>query len=389
MAGLFEKPPGHVHPRGYAVLITNKDFRWINLPILAYPGKKVSDPTRRGADEDDTNLQYVFDTKLRFQLLDNRTYKNVYKYPYETFDVPFWIHNKPSEQAPPINQAQCKCLSCRIQMTDHSKTDCFVLAISTHGVQVDGEQEICFSDEYLADRVTLSDVIETLSDENCPTLRGKPRIIILNLCRSDPDVPKGKQDEVWHDKGHTYNIAEQDDLSKPLQNLTLCGGGDNTKERSEKQSGCGNDFKCQEETKEIEHKGVEKCEDEDEKNKINEEYYYGTEKALRNLPSNFLIVFPTVSGKKTFHNFKYGSWLIDELRKVVEEHDFDKNPCMNFLSVLTTTAGRVARDKESKEGYKTAVCIVHRLLQPLIFTDAKGKEDEKPDLNEDKPASLF
>ena len=109
---------------------------------------------------------------------------------------------------------------------------------------------------------------------------------------------------------------------------------------------------------------------------------------MRKLPSNFLIVFPCVRGKKAFHNFEYGSWLIDELRKVVEGHDFSRFPEMNFLSVLTKTAGQVAFDKESEKGKKSAVCIVHRLLQPIIFKDVK-EDENKPDLGKDKPASLF
>ena len=176
----------HPRSRGYAVIITNRDFRLHEVYRAAYPGMEIDDSTRYGAGVDDENLQYIFDTKLKFNLLENRTYMNVNKYHYKLHDQPFWIHSKP-----PLNKIHCKCLSCKIQTTDHSGTDCFVLAISTHGVQVDGEQEICLSDDLFCDRLKLADIIETLNDENCRSLAGKLRIIILNMCRSDADVPKG------------------------------------------------------------------------------------------------------------------------------------------------------------------------------------------------------
>lgn len=121
--------------------------------------------------------------------------------------------------------------------------------------------------------------------------------------------------------------------------------------------------------------------------KVDQDYFYGTEKALRDLPSDFIIVFPTPSGRKATHDFKHGSWMIDELRKVVEKHDFTENPEMNFLKILTLTSGRVARDKEGKEGQKNVPCIVHRLLEPLIFKDIKTDVDEQPEAVKDaKPA---
>jgi hypothetical protein len=103
-------------------------------------------------------------------------------------EQPFWIHD-----TQPVDKKDCKCMSCKIQTIDHSNAECFVLAISTHGVQVDGKQEICFSDDLFGyiSRVKLSDIIKTLNDDNCKTLVGKPRIIILSMCRSDPDVTEG------------------------------------------------------------------------------------------------------------------------------------------------------------------------------------------------------
>lgn len=120
-----------------------------------------------------------------------------------------------------------------------------------------------------------------------------------------------------------------------------------------------------------------------ETNDPEKDYFYSTEEALRNLPSEFLIIFPTVSGKKTWHNFEHGSWLIQELREVVENF---KTPDMNFLTVLTKTAENVALKKESKEGYKCAVCIVHRLLRPIIFRGIRDTSQEQPSLAADRPA---
>ena len=171
-----------LHPRlrGYAVIITNKEF-----PAIDLPNKASEYPTRYGAGVDNDNLRFIFCTKLKFQLLENKTFMDVNQTPSKR--LPFWIHDKPI-----TNKADCKCLSCKIQTTDHSGTDCFVLAISTHGVQKKGEQEIWFSDDFAArDRLKLTDIIQTLNDDNCETLKGKPRIIILNMCRSNFGVHKG------------------------------------------------------------------------------------------------------------------------------------------------------------------------------------------------------
>ncbi|XP_060565416.1 uncharacterized protein LOC132724553 [Ruditapes philippinarum] len=365
--------------RGYAVIINNRDFRLHDIYRKIFPKKNIPDPTRYGAGIDDSNLQFIFGTKLNFQFLENRTFKNVNKSPYKTHTQPFWIHD-----TKPEDKKDCKCMSCKIQSIDHSDAECFVLAISTHGVQVDGKQEICFSDDLFANRVTLSDVIKTLNDDNCKTLVGKPRIIILSMCRSDPEVREEKQDKVWHDAGHNIGEIGDGEVMQQFENLGIqCGAGDLSYQEGQSQN--PDDFQEIHPSKDYRIKSVNKNIKADNK-APDDEYYYGTEEALMNLPPNFLIVFPSVAGKKTFHNKTYGSWLIDELAESVEGFDFSRSPNMNFLSVLTETAGRVARDRESEKGKKTAVCIVHRLLEPIIFKAVLDKDGNKPSVVEDKPA---
>lgn len=362
--------------RGYAVLVTNIDF-----PIITEFDKDQcsGDPTRRGGHADDTNLQFIFNTKLNFELLDNRTYKNVARHCCDKTFPEFWIH----DDMPPSDQ--CGCLCCKIQNTDHSKSECFVLAISTHGLLVDGNQEICFSDDMFGNWTRLSEIIDVLNDDNCKTLKGKPRIILLQLCRSDPDVPKDKQDAVWHDKGHSLDETKPDETRfKELRvsdknNGTGGNFETNTNNKKEEEfSKFGNTKEIEDAFKVAEIEPV-----------INEEYLYGMEEALLNLPKNFLVIFPTVAGKRAMHNLTHGSWLIQELRNVVENYDFKENPEMNFLSVLTKAVGRVAREQEGRRGEKNAVCIVHRLLQPLIFKNIPDAVEGGPDFVEDKPAPLF
>lgn len=76
------------------------------------------------------------------------------------------------------NRAEC-CLRCHIQSLDYSDSEYFLLAISSHGREI-RETEIIFSD---CKCVCLSEIYEALSDVNCPTLKGKPKILVLQVCR--------------------------------------------------------------------------------------------------------------------------------------------------------------------------------------------------------------
>lgn len=73
------------------------------------------------------------------------------------------------------------CLMCRIRVADHSQCEYFVLAISSHGAVEDGEQVVYFTDGV---SVRVKDILHILTDEMCPSLKGKQRVLILQICRT-------------------------------------------------------------------------------------------------------------------------------------------------------------------------------------------------------------
>ena len=154
-----------IHKQGYAVFIVNIDKRGNNGDF------KFEE--RKGARED-LNIQSVF-LQLGFEWINETPHW------HESLPLERWDHRFKEENVrePPD---QC-CLCCRIQAQDHSNSKCFVLVISSHGRELTGrETEIIFSD---GRSVRLTEILEVLNDENCPSLRGKPRLIILQACRSN------------------------------------------------------------------------------------------------------------------------------------------------------------------------------------------------------------
>lgn len=364
---------------GIAMIVVNTNFEFAKLDWLS--DKEASkdpakDPTRYGAKEDAQNLVYVFETKLKMQLFGEKIHDNVHMEEYN--NNPFWIHNESTRT--------CSCLTCLIRKADYTDSECFLLAISSHGVRHDGEQEVCMSDEASADRLKLSDIIKALSDDQCPSLIGKPRILILTVCRADPEDP---EDRTW-DKGQT---VDEKDVDFARLNIS-----DQRNANTDEQTGSPPVGDMQENNNQTGANGtrtdVPVCPSSNVLNNSSQprhhtdvfdddtlylEKLYGVEKALQDLPNDFLVVFPTYKGLKSVHNNRTGSWLIEELRKAVEEHDFAREPKMNFLKILTKVSGKVAL-KKGERGQKTAVTIYHRLRKPLIFQQVPATELQNPQL---------
>lgn len=58
---------------------------------------------------------------------------------------------------------------------DHSDNDCICITVMTHGKE---ESISSFDKDY-----PLSQLTEFFTDENCPTLKGKPRMFFIQACR--------------------------------------------------------------------------------------------------------------------------------------------------------------------------------------------------------------
>jgi hypothetical protein len=155
--------------RGYAVVIVNE--------------KEVDNSRfkeRKGASNDSDFIQASFCNKLGFKWLNQSQSRDLKKSQ--------WIHSGKSTK-------ECDCLTCKIQKTDHSKSESFLLVISTHGREEEGQQLIRFSD---GKKIYLADVIDTLSDDKCPSLVGIPRIVVLQVCRTNNELPEGKDAKVMY-----------------------------------------------------------------------------------------------------------------------------------------------------------------------------------------------
>jgi hypothetical protein len=123
--------------------------------------------------------------------------------------------------------------------------------------------------------------------------------------------------------------------------------------------------------------------------------------ALRNMPNNFMLVYPVVSGQRSQRSENYGSWLIYGLKEMYNKH-YERKP-VNFFHLLTLVSGYIARERETivykhkegtneimldehgkqirdeeQSGRKNAVNSFHRLCEPLIFYP-KTKELPKMD----------
>ncbi|CAL1529196.1 unnamed protein product [Lymnaea stagnalis] len=133
------------HPRrGIAVIVVNNQIE----------GHKEK---RTGSEKDMTFFQHMF-TAYGFEI---RTFFNK-----KSQDLLKELHN--------------------ISKEDHSENDCFALAISTHGEGVierntSREDVIYTTDQTIKVRYLL----ELFTDEKCPTLKGKPRIVFIQACRGE------------------------------------------------------------------------------------------------------------------------------------------------------------------------------------------------------------
>lgn len=412
---------------GHVLIVTNTNFDSV-------PYRQGENLTRKGATQDKNNLCLVFQDKLRFQLLGGKVFEDLDKYEYS--ESPFWIHEDGQ-----VISSECKCLTCLIQGTDFTGSQCFVVAISTHGARsgVSRQQEIYLSDYPDAHPLTLAELIDALSDEKCRSLSGIPRVIILTVCRADTSIAIDLQwdhgvevnvdPSLGHIRQHVVPMPARTDSGPTFvedsssqagvesemstialddkstnspgldisQNDQIAGDSPPKRKRETSESeapnlnqtdestevtphGHARNYRTAEESNQeieatddtgepvniptgpIQVGGTENVSDEE----IQRQQMYIPDRNLQNLPENFLVVFGTYLGKRSVHNLKTGSWIIEEMANVVKENDFSKEPEINFLSLLTKLSGKVAA-RESAKGYKTAVTVYHRLTKPLIF----------------------
>lgn len=110
--------------------------------------------------------------------------------------------------------ADLKAALTSVAKEDHSDSDCFVLAISSHGdeklVKEKSKQfkKKCREDVvFCTDRpLTTREIVQAFSDSNCPSLKGKPRLFFLQACRGT-SLDEGQEVLVIHSNEDTVDAS--------------------------------------------------------------------------------------------------------------------------------------------------------------------------------------
>jgi len=138
------------HPkRGYMIVLVNDTFK--------------HQPFRDGASRDLQNAREMAEM-LGYEIQNK-----------------FWCNN--------VNRNLTMNILTRAQKTDHSNCDSFAIIVSTHGLEKPNPKAMGKMDHALVcadDRMIFTSTLtEMFSDENCPSLRGKPKFFIIQACRGN------------------------------------------------------------------------------------------------------------------------------------------------------------------------------------------------------------
>jgi len=135
---------------------------------------------RKGGLKNYENMQIVFVKGFGFKQINEHEdmHTNVLVNKYD--------HKKATTVEPVKKPDQC-CLKCLIKAHDFRQTDCLLFCISTHGFQKDGNSFVKFlgSSDTRNPKVNVNKIVDLFSDDNCPGLAGKPRILMFDACRND------------------------------------------------------------------------------------------------------------------------------------------------------------------------------------------------------------
>lgn len=209
-----------------------------------------------------------------------------------------------------------------VSLLDHSENDCFFLAIMTHG---DNGTIYTRSERYTIDIVT-----SFFTDENCPTLKGKPRLFFIQACRGG---------EI--DTGHVIKISEG--MMYKLRRKRSHGFANN----GESDAGPEN---------------------------VEQEVFDSLHEPPNN--SDFLIVRSTMPNYASFRNTQKGSWFLQALCNELDVNGTNED----ILSILTHVNLSVQEHESDVQKYKQILCISSMLTKILTF-DVKARKVKVLDQN--------
>ncbi|KAL5018202.1 hypothetical protein ScPMuIL_003924 [Solemya velum] len=264
---------------------------------------------------------------------------------------------------------------------DHSKSDCFVCAFSSHGQEKPRAETgmhkaiVQVMEHYIATRdseIRTSDIISMFDEKNCPSLKNKPKLFFVQACRS-----RGSGlDSLDH--GHHVKIYEETihNMEKNMEEDEL----DSIPCAERVSDGCDLEFSLgfeyqfsPEDVKELKSKNinlgdeVDKVEKMEPEPELNRYTIYPV-----SCGKDMLIMFPAPSGYFGWSNAKYGGWLISALYKTVDEcYPYQQD----LLTLLTQVSNEVALWMQSNNIFKfehhnkkSAPAITHMLSRNVIFS---------------------
>ncbi|XP_025101960.1 caspase-7-like [Pomacea canaliculata] len=255
----------------------------------------------------------------------------------------------------------------------HKDSDCLAVAILSHGGEMKWPQlwnhrkEILRQDfifgvdgQYLL----TSSIMDCFNDDNCPALKGKPRLFFLQACRGE-NVDPGQDIAVVSDKPEGLHMG----LNTPHGTYGANGSvsGD-TIEQSEADT--------RPTQGQITHDtGSGDAESQGQRNDANEEERDETNKdrpavSLVDIYNDFLVMYATLPGYYAWRR-PTGSWFVQSLCTVFGTY----RPRMSLIQALTRVTGMVTTLYESvnkknphESGMKQTPVIQTRLLKDVYFT---------------------
>lgn len=230
-------------PRGYCLIVNNVDFE--NRP----------EEKRLGSDKDAQRLSTVFE-ELGFDVIQKRNISS-----QDMLDF-FRTYSRDANLA------------------NH---DALVVVMLSHG-----DAEEIFGTDYL--RVNIRDVLEFFNNENCPLLKGKPKMFFLGACRGGR---RGKFESSEHELSGSFDAATFEEIKK-----------------------------------------------DPEEQKINA-------RNLGPLYSDMLISYSTVYGFVSHRDPTSGSWYCETLAQMLVEHSCDKR-----LIDLLNKVDELVQARTSEQGCK-------------------------------------
>ncbi|CAL1529197.1 unnamed protein product [Lymnaea stagnalis] len=310
--------------RGIAVIIVNN--------------RTGNENIRQGSEKDTTFLQQIF---------------NHYGFEIRTF----------------CNMKSKELLSglLRISREDHSENDCFAMAISTHGMESYGcgtngtrEDVIETQDELIPVRFLL----KLFTDDKCPSLQGKPRLVFIQACRGQEldngltitcTSPKADLEAAGDALMDAVLLKErlnpgQDDTDAPPHSHDTDGPNSNRLYDAEE--------------------SISASDTTDGKKSLSDIYI-----APAPCYEHFLVMYATPPGYFAFRNKADGSWFIRILADVLLRSDGRQS----LTRELTRVIRRVAHDMQSYntnpryDAKKQSPVIYSKLIKEIYLTPKNGE----------------